>query len=265
MKIVITCGYDYSLHTLALLKLLKRESIRVDQCIIVSAYSPRRIKAYYRQLDRAEFIKKFKDRILGRVIKTEVSDEMKFISQLQEELEIQETKVSRFCKSNGIPYKIVKDLNSEESLEFVKKSDLGVYSGGGILRKKFLEQFSVGVLNCHSGLLPDVRGMNSAEWSVLLGIPLKNTLHFMVRKLDLGPILMVKEHDYSRIRTIDQLRGIAINYAVFDLVDGVKKIGTGNYTTNPQQLQDGKQYFTMHPKLKSIVNKKLFRNVAGGI
>lgn len=265
MRIVVTCGYDSSLHTLALLHLLKKESIQIDKCLIVSTYSLKRIKLYYRQLDKKEFIKKLKDRILGKMIKVGISDEMKFISQLQKELNIQEKKVSRFCKKNGIQYKIVKNLNGKESIDFIKEADIGIYSGGGILGKKFLERFCVGVLNCHGGKLPEIRGMNSAEWSILLNIPLRNTLHFMERKLDMGPILMLKQHDYSGAHNIDQLRGLAINYAVFDLMEGMKKILSGDYNAIPQQPQDGKQFFTMHPILKTIVNGKLHKNAAKSI
>lgn len=261
MKITVTCGYNSSLHTLALLRLLEKESIRVDNCLIVSTYSLKRVRAYYRQLDKAEFIKKLKDRIIGnRIINTGVSEEMKYILQLKEELKIHEKQVTSYCRNCKIPYKVVKDLNSDECIDFLKESDLGIYSGGGILRKKFLSRFRLGVLNCHGAKLPEIRGMNSAEWSILLDVPLRNTLHFMVRKLDMGPILMLKAHDYSNIQTIDQLRGISINYAVYDLVEGVKNILANTYTTTQQRAEDGKQFFTMHPRLKVIVNKKLSKN-----
>lgn len=265
MTLVVTCGYNSSLHTIILLDLLKRDSIQVNKCLIVSTFSLKRTKAYYRQLDKAEFVKKVKDRILGNIIKTQLSDEVKYVTELHRKLNIKEKKVSEYCKNNKILYQIVKDLNSDETKNFIGEADLGIYSGGGILKKKFLDLFRIGVLNCHGGKLPEVRGMNSAEWSILLNIPLQNTLHFMERKLDMGPILMSIKHDYSKIESIDQLRGTAINYAVSDILKGVKKVLTGNYTTIPQQLKDGKQFFTMHPVLKSIVNKKLRRNAGKSV
>lgn len=260
MKILVTCGYNYSKHTIALLHLLQQEQLAVDRCIIVSIFSFKRIRMYYRQLDKREFFKKLRDRILANYTQQEVSDEMVPINNLISELGIATTKVSDFCFQNNIPFKFVSSLNSPQALKFTEYPDLGVYSGGGILGKKFLERFSIGVLNCHAAKLPEIRGYNTGEWSILLGIPKMNTIHFMVRALDMGPILTYNTHDYSSCITIDQMRGLGIRNAVYDLVRAAKTVSANEYKTTVQQKSDGKQYFAMHPILKAIVNKKLASN-----
>ena len=189
-----------------------------------------------------------------------ISDEMKYVLDFQKELGITEKKVSTYCKKNGIPYKVVSDLNHFTSLNFIDKVDLGVYTGGGILGEAFLGKFSIGVFNCHGGKLPEMRGMNVSEWSVLLNLPLANTLHFMVRELDMGPIIEVIYHDYSSCKSIDQVRGLGIKYAILDLLYGVKIIISGNYSLYQQKKDQGKNYFSMHPIIKSIVNRKLVRD-----
>lgn len=255
MKIVLTCGYNRSKHAIVLLHLFKRENITIDKCLIVSEYSIKRFRYYYNQLDKKEFTKKFKDRILGRT--AGLSDEMKYINVLYKEFSVKETTVSEYCKKYNIKYKIVKGLNNPPALDFIGASDLAIYGGGGIVGKKMLEKFSIGVLNCHGGKLPQMRGMNVGEWSVYLNVPLVNTLHFMVRELDLGPIIQTIPHDYTMCKNIDQLRGLAINYSIYDLLAGVKKIMSKEYNLEYQKKEDGKQYFTMHPTLKNLVNKKL--------
>lgn len=257
MNIVVTCGYNSSKHTLTLLYLLKKEGIIIDKCIIVSALSVKRLKVYYRQLDRRELLKKLKDRILSNVVKIKVSDEMKYVLKMYADAGIKENKVTNYCRNNGIKYKVVKNLNHQSALNFIGYNDLAIYSGGGIVRKGFLQQFKIGVLNCHSGKLPEIRGMNSGEWSTLLNIPYFNTLHFMVREIDLGPIIALIAHDYSTCITINQLRGKAVEFTILDLIYGTKKIISDNYTLTHQKKEEGKQYYVMHPILKNVVNKKL--------
>jgi len=257
MKVVVFCGYNYSKHAIALMESLEREGFEIDKCLIVSAFSLKRIKFYFNQLDRKEFVKKLKDRILGNVIKTKISDEMKYILNLYDELNISDKKVSKYCQRKGISFKIVKSLNSKEALDFAVNGTLAIYAGGGIVGKKMLSNFEIGVLNCHGGKLPELRGMNVAEWSVLTKTPIVHTLHFMVRKLDMGPIIKIVPHDYSQCTSIDQLRGLSIVYTIFDLVVGAKMIREGDLKLKKQKAEEGKLYFTMHPILKDIVNKRL--------
>lgn len=257
MKVVVTCGYNSSKHTIALLYLMQQKEIQVDKCIIVTAFSLKRARAYYRQLDKKEFFKKFRDRILSPYIKQTPSEEVVQINKLADELGIRITKVSDFCRKHNIAYKIVSDLNAPETLEFIGDPHLGIYSGGGILRKKFLEKFSIGVLNCHGAKLPEIRGYNTAEWSILMDVPLMNTIHFMVRALDMGPIINCVPHDYSSCINVDQLRGLAIRYTVYDLLNAVELIQEGTYSKVSQKRMEGKQYFAMHRILKNYVNKKL--------
>ncbi len=47
----------------------------------------------------------------------------------------------------------------------------------------------LGILNVHLGLLPEVRGMSSPEWSLLQGVPLGITFHYMDAGIDTGPVL----------------------------------------------------------------------------
>lgn len=99
--------------------------------------------------------------------------------------------------------------------------------------------------------------MNATEWSILKGIPTANTMHFISRKVDQGPIIKILDRDYSHCNSINQIRGQAITYSIEDLTSTIKDLMSGNYSTTDQNEADGKQYFTMHPILKEIVNQKL--------
>jgi folate-dependent phosphoribosylglycinamide formyltransferase PurN len=257
-KILLTTGYNSSKHSLAVLELLRREGIKVDKCIIVNAYSKKRIQHYFRQLDFKEFKKKAIDRIFSKYVSEDmISDEIRYVNQFLVDENINHVSISSYANNNNIEYIKVNSLSSEAAIKLLDDIDLVIYTGGGILVKKFLEKVNLGVLNCHAAKLPEIRGSNSSEWSILLGIPLANTLHFMVRKIDLGPIIEVRSKDYKDCNSINQIRGKSIVYSILDLIETTKKIVNKNHQLTEQDLNDGKQYYTMHPILKNITNKIL--------
>lgn len=65
----------------------------------------------------------------------------------------------------------------------------GLVLGARILSPGVVSQFSQGVINIHPGLLPWNRGLDSAAWAVLLGIPQGVTAHLISERIDLGPVL----------------------------------------------------------------------------
>lgn len=60
--------------------------------------------------------------------------------------------------------------------------------------KEVLDLYPRRAINIHAGLLPEVRGVHPVFWSVLEGIPLGFTIHYMSEKIDHGPIL----HEWSQ-------------------------------------------------------------------
>ena len=168
---------------------------------------------------------------------------------------IKSNTVSTWCRQNSIDYKFVSDLNGV--VKEMVGIDLCVYTGGGILNRNFINSFKIGVLNCHSARLPEIRGMNSLEWSLYTKIKTYSTLHFITTGVDMGPIIKRIYHDYSFCSSIAEARGLSIVNTVNDLLHGVEIILSGIYDTTEQRQEEGKQYFTMHPILLEIVEKQL--------
>ena len=260
MEILLTCGYNNSRHSLAVLELMRRKDIKVQKCVIINAFSVNRLKYYFKQLDFKEFKKKAIDRIFSNLVSSKkLSDEIKYVNTFLQEKEIDCLSISDYCKKNNISFIKAHSLSESSVISFIENVDLVIYTGGGIIKKNFLEKINIGVLNCHAGKLPEIRGTNSGEWSIFLNIPLANSLNFMVRKIDMGPILNIIQKDYSECETIDQIRGKAINYTITDLVNTTLDIIKGNYRLIEQKPEEGKQYYTMHPILKNITNQMLKR------
>lgn len=79
-------------------------------------------------------------------------------------------------------------------LENIKKfSDIKYFliCGSGIMDKKYILKNKF--INCHSGLIPMVRGLDSFKWSILNNKELGNTLHFIDEKIDEGKIIHHKK------------------------------------------------------------------------
>ncbi len=263
MRLALTTGYNHSKHAIALLHLLERRGFKVDRVAQVSALSLKRFMAYKRQLDPAELAKKLKDRLVGQFIpQVERTPEVEIVRAYLEQNEIQSNTVSSSCRHLGIQLKTVSSLKDPVCIDFLRGVDLVIYAGGGIVGKGLLDSVGLGVLNCHGGPLPAVRGMNALEWAILLDEPTSNTLHYMTQKVDQGPILRQVKHDYSSCRSIDEARGQATVYAIEDLLQMVSDLHAGDHKAEVQHQIDGRQYFTMHPTLKAIVNRRLASSVA---
>ena len=78
------------------------------------------------------------------------------------------THPKEIARQHGIDYKIVTH-NSEETKNLVKEYnlDLGIILGARILKPIAFENFTIGVLNMHPGLLPENRGLDNIKWVIL--------------------------------------------------------------------------------------------------
>lgn len=154
-----------------------------------------------------------------------------------------------------IPVTVCNDQNSPNSLAALKQRspDLLIYAGGNILRRPFLQIPRLGVLNAHLGLLPEVRGMSSPEWSLLQNISPGITIHYVDAGIDTGPILQRCEMpDPSRSNSLADLRHRLIAFGVEKMVDVVDALDRGTISATPQaELERDNQFFVMHEWLQA--------------
>ncbi|MEO1045421.1 MAG: formyltransferase family protein [Pseudomonadota bacterium] len=155
----------------------------------------------------------------------------------------------------------VADLVSVESLDALRalEPDLFVHAGAGILRAPLLAIPRLGTINAHMGLLPRYRGMNVAEWSVLEGREVGCTVHLLDPGIDTGDIIATRNVGVSDCDSIAALRAKMDRAQLDFLGETVKQIAdTGELPPHHPQLEaDGRQYFTMHPDLKAVLDKRL--------
>lgn len=169
----------------------------------------------------------------------------------------------KIARENQIKYVIVQNFNNEISEKFLCeiKPDLIIFTGGGLIRKNILSIPKIGILNCHTGILPNYRGMDVVEWTALeeaidkIGFGV--TLHFMDKGVDSGPILLTHEEPIKKDDTFSSIRErLEVRMAQL-MLEGIEKIMNNAVHPIEQKQNEGKQYFVMHPRLKRIAIEKL--------
>jgi phosphoribosylglycinamide formyltransferase-1 len=69
----------------------------------------------------------------------------------------------------------------------IKLFDYIIIGGSGIIEKKFIKKNLY--INCHSGIIPSSRGLDSVKWDILKNRISGCTLHFIDHRTDLGKII----------------------------------------------------------------------------
>jgi hypothetical protein len=161
----------------------------------------------------------------------------------------------------GFPIAITGDQNSPDAIDRLRQwlPDVAVFTGGNILRKTLLETPRLGVINSHLALLPEIRGMSSPEWSLLQGVPLGVTVHFMEAGIDTGPILLRREfHALEGCDSFADLRNRMIAFGMEMVVETITGLDAGTIRPKPQTEQEtDNQFFVMHAWLKSQAAARL--------
>jgi methionyl-tRNA formyltransferase len=139
--------------------------------------------------------------------------------------------------------------------------DIMIFAGGNILRKPLLDVPRLGVLNAHLGLLPEIRGMSTPEWSLLNRVPVGVTIHYVDAGIDTGPILQRCEFpDAASCKSLIDLRNRLIAFAVTRLVDVVVALDHGTISATPQSdLHQDNQFFVMHEWLQARAAERLVK------
>jgi methionyl-tRNA formyltransferase len=161
----------------------------------------------------------------------------------------------------NFPVTSCRNQNSPQAMDVLSQwaPDVAVFTGGNILRDELLKIPRLGVLNAHLALLPEIRGMNSPEWSLLYEVPLGVTIHFMDTGIDTGPILLRREFTFP-CESLTDLRNRMIAFGMDLLLEAVAGLEKGTLSAVPQSDRDkDHQFFVMHDRLKVEATRRLQR------
>lgn len=95
-------------------------------------------------------------------------------------------KTSEIAKMYGLPF-----IECDSDNDILSGCDLYIITGAGIISEACLQ--GKRMINCHSGIIPLTRGLDSFKWAIINNKPVGNTLHFIDKNVDDGNIISVKE------------------------------------------------------------------------
>jgi hypothetical protein len=159
------------------------------------------------------------------------------------------------------PVAVCNDQNAPDSIAHLREwsPDLIIFTGGSILRQQLLAVPRLGVLNVHLGMLPEVRGMSTPEWSLLKHVPVGVTIHYVDAGIDTGPVLQRCEFPYvARCQSLRDLRNQLIAFGIEKVAGMVEGLDRGTIVAMPQPgLDEDRQFFVMHEWLQARAAERL--------
>jgi folate-dependent phosphoribosylglycinamide formyltransferase PurN len=165
------------------------------------------------------------------------------------------------AKFYGFPVATCNDQNAPGSIAHLQEwsPDLIIFTGGNILRSELLGVPRLGVLNVHLGLLPEIRGMSTLEWSLLTRVSVGVTIHYIDSGIDTGPILRRYEFPCATdCESLSDLRNRLIAFGVEKISDVVSSLDCGALSAAEQVHLDGdSQFFVMHEWLQARAAERL--------
>lgn len=246
---VLTAGYTHSLPVVLIGEGILRAGHRVDMVLVVS---PWQLDRLFRVIDQRGLGWLRKRVGLGKGFNTGPSRIESFAS----EMGIQSSKIKAWASRHGVPVKNFKDLNSPGVVAQLERlaPDAVVYGGGGILRGPFIRAAGV-TLNAHSGPLPEIRGMNAAEWTFLLKARREITIHHIDEGIDTGAPVSSRVID-EEATGIDDLRDLAVLSGVKEMIAVISEDRWRN-AYPVIGAAPSRQCFVMADAIREILNRRL--------
>ncbi|MDP8234874.1 MAG: formyltransferase family protein [Candidatus Erginobacter occultus] len=250
------------MNVIALCELLSRDGHLITGLCIVSPFRLRRLRSLIRRRGFRAVIEAFKRMSGAGNVETEDAD---LIAEFRREENLRYRSLKSWCRDRGVPYLVVPGLNVPAAIDFLQNTekDAVIYGGGGIIRKDFLQAADHWIINAHSGPLPEIRGMNACEWSVLLNLAPAVTIHYINEGIDTGPVILRLPVTVEIGDTAKSLR----TRCVIEGIRGIRSVVASPGPIEAAALEDADRYrqcFMLAPVLREILERKLARLEAAG-
>lgn len=269
VRIVVLSPVESSPFSKLVCKLCHEEpGVEVAGVVVRKIVNPARLRAELKRDGVRLARKAWKKLVLGGDVQDSSAGETGFF-ELAREHRVAGSSVSQLAASLGVPVVKVADHNDPAAVTFVEqcRPDAVAFTGGGILRKALLEASGQGIFNTHMGILPRYRGTDVVEWPLVEDrtedVGLGVTVHFMASSLDTGPIVNFQRVAVASGDSMERLRKRFEPAMLNGMLEAVRGLRDGQLAPAPQRLEDGHQYFVMHPRFYEIARKKLSRLASG--
>jgi len=142
------------------------------------------------------------------------------------------------CKLHSIPYLHLEDINSKESVQWIKRLNPDVifcFGWSFLLKKEVLTIPKLGVVGYHPAKLPKNRGRHPLIWALVLGLESSaSTFFFMNESADSGDILSQVDFNISYKDDAASVYKKVVDVALQQVEDIVFKLQNGTLSTVKQ-------------------------------
>ena len=166
--------------------------------------------------------------------------------------------IKHTAKKYQISYKEFLTVHDPQLIEYLTslKPDIIINQAPGILTQDYLKTASIGVLNRHNSLLPKNRGRFAPFWAIYnqeeyAGV----SIHFVVKKLDAGDIIIQKKIKISELETVASLVRKCYSQSPYAMIQAIEKLESSDYELLPNS--DENATYNTNPTLEEIF--KLWR------
>jgi folate-dependent phosphoribosylglycinamide formyltransferase PurN len=259
LRVLLTAGFDGARHAVALAEILRRKDYRVDPVIVVNPLTLPRVMETVRKRGFAG-LRQQAMRLFRSGVPRARSAGLDAMEHYLRENNVHERSLKQWCRRNGSTYCRVKSLNDSASIRIAADAavDGMIYAGGGILQDGMIEAVRGRIMNAHSGPLPQIRGMNACEWSLLLGVSPAVTIHFIDRGIDTGEKIAVLPLTVEADDTIEKLRDKCTVLGVKGIAEHVDALTrAGGLKGGSTEADSHRQCYTMAPALRELLLARL--------
>jgi hypothetical protein len=252
-RVVVFCPQPRSLYTLIVLALLRQAEIPIAG-VLLRAMTAQRFAEEFRRDGFRLLRKVWRKLVLQGDENRDASDEN--LSAIARGLQLTGESVPGWARKHDVPCLRVSRFDTPVAVQFLRQADpsYAVFTGGGLIAPETIAACGGGVVNCHTGVLPQYKGMDVVEWPLLEGIheQIGATTHLMARSIDTGPLLRGFTLDPRGYPSLGALRNAIMGRMCGLMRDTV--VGLRDGTITPQaQSPGGRQYFTLHPGLRALL------------
>jgi methionyl-tRNA formyltransferase len=262
VKVVVLAPIDNSPFALSVAELCHREpGIEVAAVVVRRILDWNRLRGELRR-DGVRLVRKAWRKLVLRAAAQAAEGERSFYD-IVDELGLGERSLARWARARGVELLEVRDHNAPEAIALLERvaPEVVAFTGGGLVRRGLLQVSGRGIFNTHMGILPPYRGMDVVEWPLVEerheSIGLGVTLHFMDPGVDTGPILAVHPVPIRRGDGMERLRTRFEPVMVEAMLEGVRAARDGGLEPRAQALEEGRQYFVLHPRLYELARTRL--------
>ena len=143
-----------------------------------------------------------------------------------------------FCKEHNIPVKFTKDINSAESIGWIKALSPDVlfcFGWSRLIKTELLKLTQIGVVGYHPTALPENRGRHPLIWALALGLDkTASTFFFMDEGADSGDILSQYPISISEDDNAKTLYQKVTDTALLQIEEFIPGLESGDYKRKAQ-------------------------------